>query len=729
MKTAVIFSIVLGWGMIVVNPAQAQIDPSGLWTDVAASSIGTPPRLDPLPVQLRTLRLDLDALLALLAQSPLERSPEAANANVVLHLPLPDGAFGRFRIVESPVMAPALATKFPQIKTYAGQGLDDPTATVRLDWTPHGFHAMILSANGAVFIDPYSRGDVLHYLSYFKRDARRGSVAPPNDPDVIDNSGVGDRIAALVAQGAVAPSGTELRTYRTVVAATGEYTQFHGGTVPDGMAAIVTAMNRVDGVYERDVAVRMVLVANNELVVYTNGATDPYTNNNGVTMLGENQANLDMVIGDANYDVGHVFSTGGGGVAFLGVPCVTGDKAGGVTGLSSPIGDPFYIDYVAHEMGHQFGGNHTFNGTSGSCSGQRNPSTAYEPGSGTTIMAYAGICGSQDIQEHSDDHFHVASFDEIAAYTTLDHGNDCPDITATGNDAPLPDAGTDGFTIPLSTPFSLIGSAIDPNGDPMTYNWEQFDLGPAGHPNAPVGNAPLFRSFPSQTIPERTFPQLSDIVNNTQTIGEILPYYERSMTFRLTVRDNRAGGGGVDHDELSFDVTDEAGPFLVTGPNTAVTWTGNTQETVTWDVANTDNAPVSASTVNVRLSTDGGFTYPITLATGTANDGTEMITVPNLSAMTARVKVEAAGNVFFDISNADFTISPGAGPLTRYVATMGSDAANDCGNPSNPCATLGHAADQANDGDIINVMAGTYNEPGLLIEKELYVEAEGVIVQ
>jgi hypothetical protein len=630
-----------------------------LWRDVDERAITPAGERWIVPQQYRVLELNVDALQAVLAAAPLEGTPAAAESDVVLALPLPDGGFGRFRIVQSPVMAPELAAKFPEISTYAGQGLDDPTATTRLDWTPAGFHAIIFGLSGTVYIDPFSRNDVTHYISYYARDF----VPSPDKrfeetlPFGADAEAMQAELAELVAEGVLAPTGSELRTYRLAMAATGEYTIFHGGTVPLGLAAIVTSVNRVTGIYEREVAVRMVLIPNNDLIVYTNPSTDPYTNSNGVTMLSQNQSNLDSVIGNANYDFGHVFSTGGGGVASLGVICRAGVKARGVTGSSAPVGDPFDVDYVAHEIGHQFGGNHSFNGNAGSCSGgNRNGPTAYEPGSGSTIMAYAGICGAQNLQPNSDDYFHGVNLDEIVAYSTVGSGNGCPVVTPTGNQAPVVSVGLGRLTSPSQTPFTLTGQASDPNGDALTYNWEEFDLGPAGAPNNPL-SPPFFRSWPSVASPARTFPRLSDLVNNSTVIGEVLPNVTRALNFRLTVRDNRLGGGGVNSANVSFNVTTAAGPFAVTAPNTAVVWAGNSQQDVTWNVASTTAAPVSCAKVDISLSTDGGFTYPITLAADTDNDGVQAIAVPNIATTSARVRVACASNIFFDISNANFTIT------------------------------------------------------------------------
>jgi hypothetical protein len=634
---------------------------ASVWSDVDEAAIGASAQERLIvPQSYRTLAIDGGALAVVLAQAP----EEGVESNIVLELPMPDGGDARFYIWRVDMMAPELAERYPEITTFRGRGIDDPSATAVIDRTPAGFHAMVLRGGDTIYIDPYRRNDTVHYISYFR--SQYGTTDSAAD-FVCHVEGETATPLADPSDGTKStpdlPSGSELLTYRTVVAATGEYTAFHGGTVPAGMAAIVTAMNRVSGIYEREVAIRMELVANNDQVVYTNAATDPYSNNNGFTMLGQNQSNVDAVIGSANYDIGHVFSTGGGGVAGLGVPCRAGNKARGVTGLPSPIGDPFYVDYVAHEMGHQWGANHTFNGSSGSCAGgNRWGPTAYEPGSGSTIMAYAGICAPQNIQNFSDDYFHGVSFDEIISYSTLGSGNSCAAVTATGNSAPSVEAGLS-YTIPINTPFALTGSATDPESDPLTYCWEEFDRGNAGHPNSPVGNAPIFRSFDPVSSPMRSFPRTSDLVNNTQTIGEILPSYSRTMNFRLTARDNRVGGGGVDYDTTTIVASDTAGPFLVNAPNTAVTWNGAGPHPVNWDAAGTTAAPISCGSVNILLSVDGGLSFDQTLVSTTPNDGVAEVWPATPDTTAARVKVVCSDNIFFDISNENFTIIGAEGTI------------------------------------------------------------------
>jgi hypothetical protein len=624
-----------------------------------------------IPSKFRSVALNIPVAKRILKSVPIENLQAPLNSKTILSIPFPEGKEIEFYLTESPIMAPELAAKFPELKTYIVQSVNrENQASGRIDFTPLGFHAIIFTGNGTVYVDPYSMGDDENYISYYSKDFTKLNPPINNQPCVIDNPDASNEIESILKGGNSALSGNQLRTYRLALAADGEYTTFYGGSVSGAMNGIVTTMNRVDAVYEKEAAIRMILAADDSLLVYTNSSTDPYTNSSGSKMLGENQKNIDNVIGIANYDIGHVFSTGGGGIAYLGCVC-TSSKAKGVTGGPSPIGDPFDIDYVAHEMGHQFGANHTFNSISGSCGGgNRSSIAAYEPGSATTIMGYAGICSPDDIQPHSDAYFHVKSIDEIIAFTTTGTGNSCPVITNNGNIAPVVSVPAGGWTIPVSTPFSLTGSAADGNSDPLTYCWEEFDLGPAGSPDSPSGNAPIFRSFTPVSSSTRIFPQVSDLLNNVHTPGEILPTYTRSLSFRLIARDDRMGGGGVGYSGLSFSVTSTAGPFVVTGPNTNVSWTALSTQTITWNVANTNTSPISCSNVNIVLSTDGGYTWPITLASNTPNDGTENVLIPNNITSQARVKVESAGNIFFDISNVNFTITAPAVKQVSFTALI-----------------------------------------------------------
>ncbi|HPA50336.1 MAG TPA: IPT/TIG domain-containing protein [Thermoanaerobaculia bacterium] len=609
-----------------------------------------------------------------------EAPSEVGTPSTLLELPHPDGGLEQFRVIESPVMAPELATKFPEIRTYRGVGVDDPTASVRFEVSPRGFSAMVLSAAGAWYVDPWTKGVVDVVGSYHRRDALRGEGSPfecqaPGTPDDGEGPGTHEATTDLgPTPFPLASVGPTLRTYRLALATTGEYSVAVCGSKPTTAcvaAELVVAVNRVTGIYEREVAVRMTLIANNDLLIYLDGATDPYTNSNGGTMLGQNQSNLDSVIGSANYDFGHVFSTGGGGVAYLGVICESGWKGGGVTGQSNPTGDAFWVDYVAHEMGHQFGGNHTFNGSLGSCTGgNRNGPTAYEPGSGSTIMAYAGICGLNDLQPHSDPYFHAKSFDEITSYVS-GGGASCAVSSATSNSAPAADAGA-AYTIPSRTPFALTGSATDPEGDALTYGWEQLDRGTVepAPPLVDAGNRPIFRSFNPTVSPTRIFPKLADVLSGTITYGETMPTTSRTMNFRLTARDNRGGGGGVASDATTVTTVSAAGPFAVTAPASAVIWAGGSTQTVSWNVAGTTASPISCANVSIALSTDGGQTFPATLLASTPNDGSETVTVPDTptTGATARVRVACVGNVFFAISRPPFTI--GTPPPPPTVSTV-----------------------------------------------------------
>ncbi len=592
----------------------------------------------------------------------MEFTPASANSNIVFRIPMPDGSVVSFKMVESQIMDPVLAAKFPSIKTYSGQGIEEREAILKVSISSIGFHAMVLSPKGNVFIDPWESGNTFDHIVYYRNNFQPYRAFNCESDSLPTNK---NRAYQQIATGqANKTHGTQLRNYRLALACTGEYAATYGGTTSGAMAGMVATMNRVNGIYESEVAVRMTMIANNNLLIYLDANTDPYTNTNGVTMLGQNTTNCNAVIGSANYDIGHVFSTGGGGVATLNAPC-TSNKARGVTGLPSPVGDAFDVDYVAHEMGHQFGANHTFNATTSSCSGgNRSANAAFEPGSGITIMAYAGICGSlNNLASNSIAYFHTHSFNEITNFITTGNGNSCPVTTSTGNFPPVVTPAGLVYNIPYQTPFSLTATGTDANGDALTYSWEEFDLGVGGNWNAPVGDAPIFRPFPPTSSGTRIFPKISDIVNNVTTVGEILPSYARTLKFKVTARDNRMGGGGVHRidDTVKVNVINTGSAFSVTAPNTTVSWTAGSSQNVSWNVSSTNLSPISCANVNILLSIDGGYTYPITLLSNTPNDGSENIVVPGNITSTARVKVEAAGNIFFDISNENFAIVAGAG--------------------------------------------------------------------
>lgn len=656
-----------------------------------------------IPSKFRNASLNIQGMKNFLVALPSEQAARAnRNQMPVMELPMPDGRIAKFRVWESSIQEPGLQVKFPDIRTFAGQGIDDPFATIRFDMGPNGFHAQVLTVNGSYYIDPYARGEINNYISYFRTDLPRAETFLCEVPDNPTNMRPENVQAACL--------GTDLRTYRLAVACTGEYAQAPGvaaGANPATLHnAIVTTVNRVVGVYEKEVSIRMVLVATNNLVEFLDAATDPFNgNNNANTLINESQVVIDNFIGSANYDIGHTFSTGGGGLAQLNSPCGT-SKARGITGSPSPTGDAYDIDYVAHEMGHQFGGNHSMSG----CGSSPN-STKYEVGSGTTIQAYAGICGSQDIQPNSDPYFHAISFDEISNFVVSGGGASCGVVTPTGNTLPvinpLPN---NGVSIPPSTPFTLSGSATDANGDALTYNWEQWDFNAGGGVSwnagatGPVNNTyPLFKSRIPKTTGERTFPDISIILagfpaNPAATMGglkgETLSPVARPMKFKLTVRDNRAGGGGVVslgsggcQDAAVFQVNVlGTTPFAVTAPNGGETWAGGTSQTITWNVAGTDLAPFNVANVRILLSTDGGQTYPTVLAASTPNDGSESLNIPGPATTSARVKVEAIGNIFFDISNANFTITA---PVSSFSFNSPAPVTTACPAGATMAVTLG----------------------------------------
>ncbi|WP_291137795.1 reprolysin-like metallopeptidase [Flavobacterium sp. UBA7663] len=647
-----------------------------LWQQIDENSIENQPKVKraSFPQEYKLWKLDVQNFKNQLRNAPV-RGEFHGISNVIIQLPNVDGQLESFRVLETPIMEPGLAVKFPTIKSYVGKGIDDVTATARFSVTEFGLHSMTLSAGkSTAFIDPYTE-DTQNYIIY-----NRASLI-----------GDGQSFECLTSEGAHLPSlesdrranamfradtdDRVLRTYRLAQSCTAEYGNLFRGNTGDPIATqkgrvqaqMAITMTRVNGVYENDLAITMIFVANNDAVIYI-GATnsDPwngeFNDQTGVT--------IDANIGFNNYDIGHNFNTSGGGNAgCIGCVCSTSNdpfggfhKGTGMTGRANPTGDPFDIDYVAHEMGHQFGGYHTQ-----SSSGCRSGSglTEVEPGSGSTIMAYAGICNT-NVQGASDAYFAYVNIRDIMENVKFGVSQPTLPMTNLTNNPPTANAGRD-YVIPRSTAFMLVGQGTDPESDPITYTWEQNDPQNPNTTAAPVATraaGPMFRSIWGTSSPIRYMPSMATVLTGaTSNTWEVCPSVARDLNFSLTVRDNNSGIGQTATDLMKVTVNGVAGPFVVNVPNTVVSWQAGTNQNVTWNVAGTDVNGVNAKFVDIYLSTNGGTSFPILLASKVPNDGSETITVPNNTGTTNRIMVKGWDNIFFDVSNTNFTITAPASTM------------------------------------------------------------------
>ena len=661
------------------SPARAQEKSAdGLWTplnlEAAAAAVASVAEGRVPSNKYKLFELDPDRLKQRLQEAtPAQSVTRASGADAPsaeITIPRPDGTYQTFAIFEAPLFAPELAAKFPNLKIYNGRSLNGSPATIACEISPDGFSAQIRSGTQTIIImraqtlEPaavYASFDKVDYQS--RRDKKR-CLVPGNDllPP-----------ARQRPQKSLRSDGG-LRTYRLAVAATGEYTKFHGGTIAKALAAIVTTVNRVNQIYEAELSIRFKIVANMDRLIYTDAENDPFDNDNANVLIEQSQQVIDKTIGEPNYDVGHTLSTGAGGLALLASVAQPGIKAQGVTGSESPRGDPFDVDYVAHELGHQFGADHTYNGISASCGANRNAGTAFEPGGGTTILGYAGICGADDVQRSSNAYFHFASLDQILLNVTSGKGH--PPGHPTGNRPPEVKADHsktgEAFFVPRGTPFILAAQGTDSDGDSLTYVWEEEDLGLAAALGTPDNaSSPLFRSVINETgIAPRILPRLENALKGAWSSDEIMPEKERNLHFRVTARDNRFGGGAVAGDTVGVSIVTAAGPFRVTEPRTMP---ANSRDVVVrWEVANTDKAPINARFVDILFSHDGGKTFPQRLAAGTPNDGSERVSIPENTSGSPRIKVEAVDNIFFSIAPFDAPSSiapPEAGSIALPAAT------------------------------------------------------------
>ncbi|MEY2691973.1 MAG: hypothetical protein RIT03_363 [Bacteroidota bacterium] len=612
--------------------------------------------------------LDVEALQQALSNAPQRFASNAASSKIV-NFPTVSGEIAHYRIKESSNLDPELAARYPEIKSYVGQGVENPAAVIYFSISPLGVQTMLINPDkSAEFIEPYTT-DLSSYVVYRRQD-KAASLTPFECKMIADApSDITSSTARPNADDAL------LRTFRLAMSCTGEYTAYFGGTKAQALAAINNTMTRVNGVFELDFGARMVLIANTDLVIYTAAATDPYSAATSMSSWNAQlQSTLTSVIGEANYDVGHLFgaSGGGGNAGCIGCVCVNGSKGSGITSPADgiPMGDNFDIDYVAHELGHQFGANHTFTISN------EGTGVHMEPGSGSTIMGYAGIT-TADVQPHSDPYFHAISIQQV---TNNIKAKTCSVNTASGNAVPTANAGLD-YTVPKSTPFMLTAIGTDANGDVLTYNWEQMDSQTTtAAPSATKTTGVNFRSYNSSTNPTRYFPKLSSILTGaTTTAGtelsvEALPSVARTLNFRVTVRDNHAGAPANNSDDMIVTVNATAGPFAVSVPNTAVTYVGGSTQTITWAVAGTTANNVNCANVDILLSTDGGATFNMLLA-ATPNDGTQAVVIPNTPGATNRIMIKGTNHIFFDVSNTNFTITLGSTDFTAPTAPTNLAAA------------------------------------------------------
>jgi hypothetical protein len=621
-----------------------------------------------------TFKLNADAF-----EQTINAAGASINEAVEVNLPNPDGKTQTYKVWKNTLFAPELAAKYSEINTFTGYSEGKKGVTLKMEYSPRGLFVMVFDGSSTYIIDPINKDDA-SYKAYYKGEAildqANSSVFcefENEQSEIISAEAVRVNTAAFT-------TGQERKVYRLALSCTGEYAQAVSGptaTVADVLAAMATTMNRVNGIYEREFGITMQFIANNDLVVYTDPATDPYTaNNNGSTLMGQNHSNMNTVIGLANFDIGHIFSTGGGGIAQLEGVCRNNRKSRGVTGRPNPVGDPFDVDYVAHEMGHQFGANHSFN----KCTGTENQSTAYEPGSGSTIMAYAGICGTaNNIQNNSDDYFHRASLVEINQALATGNPADCG-VASTGIAAPVFVAPTASYVIPRLTPFLLEMPTITAAtaGNTVLSNIEQYDLGNYRmdeNLSVTFTNGPAFRTIAPDTVASRTFPRMSVLrMGELGGKGERLSSVGRSYKFAYLAREVQSDGWGAVNAPNTFTnitVAGNAGPFEMIYPNLQDSLIKNESTPILWEVAGSDLAPINCSEVDILLSTDGGFTFPIVLAQHVLNTGQATVTIPDIETNSARIQVRSVGNVFFTFSKANVNIGNTASAVDTGTANTG----------------------------------------------------------
>ena len=593
-----------------------------------------------------------------------------ASSDEIAYFPDTEGKMIRFRVREKSNFSTALATKFPDIRAYRGYSLDYPQMKVYFSYSGSGLEATVVdTATRAKTIIKSIPGAPDSYIAYSRLSATKPREplvcsTPQSSRSPFKTSKRAKSLVELTEKTSPLVRFSDestLTTYRLAVAVNGQYTEFHGGTVESALAAINTTLTELNFIFETDLGMRLELIDDNDLIVYTNSETDPFqddpSNLNG-TMNDELQVVLDSVIGSENYDVGHIFSGigGGGNAGAIGAFCDDNVKGSAWSASSQPEGSEF-VNLIAHEMGHQLGANHTFS--------MRTEGTGVnvEPASGTTIMSYAGT-GEDNVAFVADNYYHNVSILQGLSYLKAQSCHINQDIDNTvPSVAPLKD-----YTIPVGTPFVLTGSATDVDeNDVLTYTWEQVDNGlvPSSVFGPENNQGANFRSLPPSENPTRYFPLITSVVSGDLTLTnpyvgstwETLSSVPREFNFAFTARDNALGGGGVASARTKITVVDSGGAFSVTSQENGQLYLAASEQTITWYLAGTDVAPILTELVNIRLSVDGGLTYPYTLAENIDNDGSHTVDLPDVVTSAARVRVDAVDNVYYAINARDFGIT------------------------------------------------------------------------
>ncbi|WP_430614917.1 reprolysin-like metallopeptidase [Flavobacterium sp. JP2137] len=716
MKKNIFWSIL---AFAIFSSSQAQ---GNLWKSTSEKEIGKSEKMNrsAVPMNYEIYNLDIKKLKNSLANTVADT--DNISSKTVISFPTSGGKLERFEIYKAPVMEQGLADKFTEIMSYSGKSLDNPGSTIRFSVTLFGLHAVSYSAeNGTTYIDTYT-GDLKNYIVYNRTD-----LNPTKPFECLVNDEVTAVPAGLspLPQQRLNNTGT-FRQYRLAMACTVEYAKFHIDAARDAqipvntdaqqkavvLSAMVATMTRVNYIFERDLSVRMNLIADNDKIIFI--TQDSFSNNDSNLLIGESQKVINQIITAANYDIGHTVSTGGGGLASLAVPCDDQAKARGITGSSNPVGDAYDVDFVAHEMGHQFGATHTFNQFC--VDDQLSPITAVETGSGTSIMGYAGVCQPKadgsfvNVQATADPFFINVSIKQMMDFVSTN--GTCSQNNSNTTAAPIADAGIDRI-IPKNTPFKLVGSATGTsNTAEFTYSWEQNDNQITIQP--PVSTAvkgPIFRNYAPSKSPARYVPAFEDVLLGISRKYEVLPTVPRTVNFNLLVRDNNAVRGGQTAVDGMKVITANVGPFTITYPFTgAESWQANTPQTVTWDIAGTTSNGINTTLVNILFSADNGQNF-ITLKENTPNDGNEAIIAPDYNSTNCRILIEPVGNIYYAVSKR-FKVLGGS---TASVDVFGLDDFRIYPNPTNDSFTVQFESESTND-----ITIAVHDLRGRLIANQSY---------